>query len=65
MVLCTLRNATIITVVRTYSKQDILLGLDHAAYNEDATCIEALLNTHDLRDNRVIVHDIAKKHSSL
>jgi hypothetical protein len=46
----------------TEAGEPILIGLGGAAYDESLEASEALLNTHDLRDNGVLVDDMAKVH---
>ena len=59
---CSLPIANLITAVETETGESILIGLGGAAYDNSPEATEALLNTHDLRDNGVIVDDKAKVH---
>ena len=59
---CSLPIATLITAVETETGESILIGLGGAAYDDSPEATEALLNTHDLRDNGVIVDDKVKVH---
>ena len=56
---CSLLLANLITAVDTETRESILIGLGGTAYNNSLKATEALLNTHDLRDNGAIVDDKA------
>ena len=59
---CSLPIANLITAIETETGESILIGLGGAAYDKSPEATEALLNTHDLRDNGVIVDDKVKVH---
>ena len=59
---CSLPLANVITVVQTEAGKPLLIGLGGAAYDSSPEASEALINTHHLRDNGVLVDDKAKVH---
>ena len=59
---CSLPLANVITVVQTEAGKPLLIGLGGAAYDSSPEASEALVNTHHLRDNGVLVDDKAKVH---
>ena len=40
----------------------VLIGVGNAAYDRRVTQFESLLNSHHIRENNVVVDDIASKH---
>ena len=59
---CSLPLANVITVVQTEAGKPLLIGLGGAAYDSSPEASEALINTHHLKDNGVLVDDKAKVH---
>ena len=59
---CELPLANVCTVIETEAGSPLIIGLGGAAFDNSPGATEALINTHHLRDNGVMVDDIAKVH---